>query len=75
MPIKCQSGINIPPLENDPCDGKQYSTKCIYDENVYAELGIEADSTQEEINMAIYTAFLNMKATLENLQQQIDNLP
>lgn len=74
MSIDCNNGISIPTLENDPCNGKQYSTKCIYDENIYTELGIEADSTQEQINIAIYTAFLNLKATVENLQQQIDNL-
>lgn len=75
MSINCQSGITIPPLETDFCNGDRKSTKCIYDENIYSELGLETNSTQEEFNIAIYTAFLQQKALIEDLQNQINNLP
>lgn len=76
MPINCGNGnITIPTLETDPCGGKTTSNKCIIDSNIYSELGLSANSTQEEFNIAIYTAFLQQKALIEDLQTQIDNLP
>lgn len=73
MPIPCHTHIE-PTYESDPCGGERTNAKCVIDESTYTELGLEANSTQQQINQALYLAFLNLKATVENLQTQIDNL-
>jgi len=72
--IPCNNGISIPTLETDPCNGERISTGCIIDDSLYSELSLEADSTQQEINQAMYLAFLNLKATTEDLQDQVSAL-
>ena len=49
----CQTHI-VPTFENDPCLGDKKSTKCVLDENAFIELNLPANSTQEEINAALY---------------------
>ena len=70
----CNNGINIPTLETDPCNGERVSAGCVVDSGIYSELSLPANSTQQQINQALYLAFLNLKATTENLQTQIDLL-
>ena len=69
-----QGNITIPTLLTDPCNGITSSASCLIDSTLYAELGLESDSTQQQINQAFYLAFLNLKATTENLQEQITDL-
>lgn len=70
----CNNGISIPPLEIDQCNGERMSTGCLIDESLYSELSLEANSTQKQINQAMYLAFLNLKATTEDLQDQVSAL-
>ena len=72
--IPCNNGVTIPTLETDLCNGSTKSSACIIDSNLYSELSLSEDSTQQQINQALYLAFLNLKATTENLQTQIDLL-
>lgn len=74
MPTPCN--LNTPIVQSeDLCQGDRKSAACVIDSNLYSELGLETNSTQQQINQALYLAFLNLKATTENLQNQINNLP
>ena len=64
----------VPLLEIDECLGDRKPYSCIIDSSIYSELNLESNSSQQEINQALYLAFLNLKATTENLQTQIDLL-
>lgn len=66
--INCNNGINIPQLTTDPCNGKTISTSCTIDPNMFSELGLNENSTQEQINQALYLAFLDFKARIEALE-------
>lgn len=70
----CNNGIAIPILNPDPCKGCKTDASCVIDKNLYAELGLSLNSTQEQINQALYLAFLNLRAVTVDLQTQIDNL-
>lgn len=73
MPIPCN--LNTPTIfETDPCEGNRQSAACVIDSSLYSELGLDENSTQQQINQAFYLALQNLKATVENLQSQIDNL-
>ena len=69
----CQTHI-VPTFENDPCLGDKKSTKCVLDENAFIELNLPANSTQEEINAALYQALQAQVLVNENQQTQIDEL-
>ena len=71
--IPCNNYVQIVQSE-DICLGERKSASCVIDSSVYSELSLPANSTQQEINQALYLAFLNLKATTENLQTQIDLL-
>jgi len=74
MSIPCN--LSTPTVfEQDECMGERKSAACVNDTTAYVELSLPPNSTQQQINQALYTAFLNLKATVENLQQQIYNLP
>lgn len=74
MPTPCNTEI-VPIYQEDLCNGQTKPAQCIIDSTLYTELGLEANSSQQDINQALYLAFLNQKALIENLQTQIDNLP
>jgi len=74
MATTCDSYI-VPTLVQDECDGKRINAKCVVDVSAYIELGLTANSSQEDINQALYTVVLAQKALIEDLQTQIDNLP
>lgn len=65
--LTCNNGINIPILDTDPCNGDRTPAQCVIDPTVYAELGLSANSTQQQINQALYLALLNLRAQIENL--------
>ena len=73
MPTPCDLHIN-PVFQEDPCQGERTASSCVVDPTVYSELSLSANSTQQQINQAMYLAILNLKATVENLQEQIDAL-
>lgn len=66
MSTNCTTEI-VPIYQEDPCMGDKKSTKCVYDENMYTELGLEVNSTQEQINQALYIAFVALKAEINSL--------
>lgn len=73
MSIPCN--LNTPTVfESDPCNGSRKSAACVVDSSLYSELGLDENSNQQQINQALYLALLNLKATTENLQDQINNL-
>jgi hypothetical protein len=74
MATTCESHI-VPILVQDECGGKRTNAKCVIDVSAYPELGLSANSSQEDINQALYTVVLAQKELIEDLQTQIDNLP
>lgn len=73
MSIPCQTYVQVVQSE-DLCNGETKPAGCIIDSSLYSELGLEENSTQQQINQALYLAFLNLKTITENLQTQIDSL-
>ena len=71
--IPCNNYI-VPFFEIDECLGDRKPASCVIDSSIYSELNLESNSSQQQINQALYLAFLNLKATTENLQTQIDLL-
>ena len=71
--IPCQTYVQIVQSE-DICLGEVKSAVCVKDSSIYSELSLPANSSQQEINQAMYLAFLNLKATTDNLQNQISDL-
>lgn len=71
--IPCNNYI-VPLFQTDECLGDRKPASCIIDSSIYTELGLEENSTQQQINQALYLAFLNLKTITENLQTQIDSL-
>lgn len=66
----------IPLIQSqDECHGDRTNAKCVIDSNMYIELGLEENSSQEQINQALYTALLAQNEIIEDLQNQIENLP
>lgn len=63
-----------PVFQEDECQGERVKAQCVVDSSLYAELGLSADSTQQQINQALYLAFLNLNSQIANLQAQIDEL-
>lgn len=66
MPSNCDTGIVIPSLSQDPCHGDRTPAQCVIDSNLYSELGLSVNATQQQINNALYLAFLNLKNQIEN---------
>lgn len=73
MSAPCNNFVQVVQNE-DPCRGKVTSAKCVVDSNLYAELNLEANSTQQQINQALYLAFISLNTTVNSMQVQIDNL-
>ena len=81
MPTPCNTYVQV--VQNaDPCNGESKPSSCIIETNTYPELGISANSSQQQINNALYLAFFNfnitinaMQSKINDLQTQIDNLP
>ena len=69
----CQNYTPVVQSE-DPCNGQTTNAQCVLDSTVYTELGLEANSSQQEVNQALYLALQSQKTIIENLQLQIDNL-
>lgn len=74
MPIPCNNGISIPTLETDPCNGERIGAGCVVDSGIYSELSLSANATQQEINQAMYLAYLNLKATTDNIDATVSGL-
>lgn len=73
--MKCRDGINIPTnLPEDPCGGERIPSSCVTDSSLYSQLGLEEGATQQQINQALYLAFINLKGITDNIQNQINNL-
>lgn len=58
----CNLTTNTPLNQGeDPCNGQYKSTECVRESNALTELGISANSTQQEINQAIQNAIFNLQ--------------
>lgn len=73
MSKDCGSYV-VPNLINDPCEGEKTPAECVIDSNVFLELGLQANSTQKEINQKLYATILAQKLKIEQLETQINNL-
>ena len=73
MATPCDTHI-VPIFQTDPCYGETKPAQCVIDSSLYAELGLEANSNQQQINQAMYTAFVNLNSKLNLLQIQVDDL-
>lgn len=59
--MSCKQTTNTPiNQEEDPCGGTHKSTECVTEPNALTNLGLSADSTQSEINLAIQTALYTL---------------
>ena len=74
MSTPCNNGISIPILETDLCQGSRINATCVIYESLYSELSLSANATQQEINQAIYLAYLNLKATTDNIDATVSGL-
>ena len=73
MSDNCGSFIT-PIFENDPCNGERIGTGCIIDSNIFSQLGLGANSTQEEFNQSLYVAFVTLKNRVDAIEAITDNL-
>lgn len=73
MSTTCKSFV-VPTFETDICNGETKPATCIIDSNTYTQLGLTTNSSQQEINQALYVALISLKNQVENLQEIIDNL-
>lgn len=73
MSNTCQTFIN-PVYQEDQCGGEKTNNQCVIDTNTYIQLGLNANSTQQEINQALYTALVTLKNKVDDLEEIIDNL-
>jgi len=73
MPTPCNTYVQVVQTP-DLCNGETKPASCVIDPTLYSELGLEINSTQQEINQAIYLAFVNFNTTVNSMQVQIDNL-
>ena len=67
MSTICNQGIVIPTLSTDPCGGERIKAECVVDSNLYSDLGLSANATQQQINQALYLAFKNLKQIVDAL--------
>ena len=73
---------NIPAnLTTDPCKGKRYSTGCVIHPTAISILELPSDSTQEEINNALFLALQSaldritlLEGRIEDHESRISNL-
>jgi hypothetical protein len=69
----CNAEI-VPTYSEDLCGGEKKDARCVIDNSVYIDLGIEINSNQQDINQAVYNALQASKTTTDELQLQIDDL-
>jgi hypothetical protein len=72
--MECNTGIVIPTLIEDICNGEKVSTSCVVDSNTYVDLGISANSTQTQINQSIYVAMQTAQNNVEDLTIIVNDL-
>jgi hypothetical protein len=66
MPLPCE--LNTPTaFQTDECQGERVKAQCVVDSGIYSELQLSANATQQQINQALYLAFLNLKSQLDAL--------
>lgn len=71
--IPCNNYVQIVQSE-DICLGETKPASCIIDETVYSELSLSANSTQKQINQALYLASINLKSTTDDLGERLENI-
>jgi hypothetical protein len=60
--------LNTPTVfQEDLCNGERTPAQCVIDPTLYAELQLSANATQQQINQALYLAFLNLKSQIDAL--------
>ena len=74
MSTNCNNGIVIPNLENDECNGKTMSTKCIIHVDSIPSLDLPQNSSQYEINQTLILALNSANNRIEALETLIENL-
>lgn len=67
MSTTCNQGIAIPTLSTDPCGGERIKAECVVDSNLYSELSLSINATQQQINQALYLAYKNLKQIVDAL--------
>ena len=73
MPTPCNTYVQVVQTP-DLCNGETKPASCVIDSSLYSELGLEINSNQQQINQAMYTAFVNLNSKLNLLQIQVDDL-
>lgn len=73
MPTPCNTYVQVVQTP-DLCNGETKPAQCVIDSSLYAELGLEINSNQQQINQAMYLAFINLNSTINLMQIQIDDL-
>lgn len=67
MPTPCNNYI-VPVFQEDECLGERVKAQCVVDSSTYSELSIPTvPATQQQINQAIYNAYISLKAATDEL--------
>lgn len=69
--IPCENYI-VPIFQTDECLGDKKPASCVIDSSVYSELSLPANSSQQQINQALYLSAIASKSITDGLQTQID---
>lgn len=72
--IPCNNYV-VPIFEADECLGDRKPASCVIDSSVYSELSLSANSSQQQINQALYLSAIASKSITDGLQTQIDLTP
>lgn len=72
--MSCNTGISIPELNTDPCNGKKHNAACVIHTSPITILDLVANSTQEQINNAFVLAITSLINRVELLESQVETL-
>lgn len=66
--MECNNGINIPSLNSDPCNGETKPATCVIFQNSITYLGLPANSTLEEVLVALLLSLKDARDRIEVLE-------
>lgn len=74
MSTTCYTGTNIPPLENEICNGCYTSSKCIIHAAALTYLNLPANSSLETIITNLLLAHVNKDSLISSLEARVTAL-
>ena len=71
---ECTPYTTIPELPSDFCNGRRYSTKCVFSEDAFTLLELESDTSLDLILNALVVSINNLKTRLDAQDIIIEDL-